>query len=75
MTYFSSLIIYFTWILCIVFTITTPMIINVSPIIVGMLGIWLYLKTPMIVIAAIHSPDQVAYVIPTGMNPTTCDIK
>ena len=29
----------------------------------------------MIVIAAIPSPDQVAYVIPTGMNPTTCDIK
>ena len=39
--------------------------------IVGMFGIWLYLKTPMIVIAAMPNPDQVAYVMPIGIKLTT----
>ena len=51
----------------IVLTITTPMMIRARPIIVGIFGTWLYLKIPMIVIAAIPNPDQVAYVIPTGI--------
>ena len=51
----------------IVLMLTTPMMIWVRPIIVGSFGTWFYLKIPMIVIAAIPNPDQVAYVIPTGM--------
>ena len=34
----------------IVFTIITPIIIKIRPSIVGILGIWLYLKIPIIVI-------------------------
>ena len=59
----------------IVLTITTPMMIRTRPIIVGIFGTWFYLKIPMIVIAVIPNPDQVAYVIPTGMWLTTWDIK
>jgi len=53
----------------------TPTIIRVRPIIVGIFGIWLYFKIPTTVIAAMPNPDQVAYVIPTGIKLTTWDIR
>ena len=60
--------------LFIVFTIKTPIIINARPIIVGILGICLYLKIPSKDKATIPTPDQVAYVIPIGKILITWDI-
>ena len=48
------------WLLFIVFTITTPIIISSKPASVGMFGICLYLKTPIKDKATMPTPDHVA---------------